>query len=50
MNNQAEAYGLLFGMKLYISKGVKKLKILGDSMIIINHMRKNTPTNNTLLN
>lgn len=47
-NNQVEAYGLLFGMNMAITEGIKKPQILGESMIIINHMRNNTPTNNTL--
>lgn len=37
-NNQTEYYGLIGGMKAARSQGVKRLKVHGDSQLIVNHM------------
>ena len=39
-NNQAEYTGLLNGLKLCISLGIKRVKVEGDSMLVIKQMKK----------
>lgn len=38
-NNQAEYYALIEGLILAISKSIKKLKVYGDSLLVINQLR-----------
>jgi len=49
-NNQVEAYGFLLGLSLAKKNGIKEMQMLGDSMLIINHMRYNSATQNIILN
>lgn len=38
-NNYAEYCGLIVGLKSAIRMGIKRLKVEGDSMLVINHMK-----------
>lgn len=38
INNQVEAYGLFLGLSLAQKVGIRKIQVLGDSMLIIKHM------------
>lgn len=38
-NNQAEYCGLIFGLEKAISFGIKKIKVEGDSLLVINQMK-----------
>lgn len=49
-NNQVEAYGFLLGLSLAKKRGIKEMKMLGDSMLIINHMRYSSAAQNIMLN
>jgi len=49
-NNQVEAYCLFLGLSLAPKNGIKDMKILGDSMLNINHMNYNSSTQNIKLN
>jgi ribonuclease HI len=41
-NNQVEAYALLQGLLLAQQQGLDSISILGDSKVVINHVRKKT--------
>lgn len=49
-NNQSEAYGLFLRLSLAQKKGIKDMKILWDSMLIIKHMKYNSGAQNIKLN
>jgi len=49
-NNQAKADGMLLGLILAQRNGIKKMQVLGDSMIIIRHMINTSKAKITNLN
>ena len=48
--NKAKAYGLYLGLILTHQKGIKKMKILGNSLLVIKHMSSNASAQNKKLN
>jgi len=46
INNKAEAYSLLLGLRIFKKRAIQDLIIMGDSTIIIEAMARNkSPTN-----
>jgi ribonuclease HI len=39
-NNAAEHQALLHGLRIVTALGIRRLKVLGDSMLVVNHANK----------